>query len=162
MARTEPEQKRQAEELERQAQEQARIAQKQEQQTQALQTVNHKLKDIWDVVVTYPETWRKERRRLVAAIAQKRGDDSKAYQDTNVEIFNLVNLRAHVSLQTRLTNRLNRMAEAGIRKSKQKKLNKIDIIAEDNKLIEIYIVIVKEMCIKYEVSPSILDEAQGA
>ena len=176
MAQAEMEQKRQAEEQARQAEEQERIvqeqtrqaaeqkrqAQEQEQHTEALKTVDRKLEDIRDVVVTRPETWRKDCLHLVSAIAQKRGGDSKAYQDTNVEIFNLVDQRAHVSLQTRLTNRLNRMKAEGVGKSKQKKLNKIDIIAEDNKLIEIYIAIIKEMCVQYEVSPSVLDEAQGA
>ena len=156
------EQARQAEEQKRMAQEQTRQAQEQEQHTEALKTVDQKLEDIRDVVVVHPEAWRKKCLHLVAAIAQKRGGDSKAYQDTNIEIFNLVDQRAHVSLQTRLTNRLNRMKAEGVGKSKQKKLNKIDIIAEDNKLIEIYIAIIKEMCVKYEVSPSILEEAQSA
>ena len=156
------EQARQAEEQKRMAQEQTRQAQEQEQHTEALKTVDRKLEDIRDVVVTRPETWRKDCLHLVSAIAQKRGGDSKAYQDTNVEIFNLVDQRAHVSLQTRLTNRLNRMKAEGVGKSKRKKLNKIDIIAEDNKLIEIYIAIIKEMCVKYEVSPSVLEEAQSA
>lgn len=156
------EQKRMADEQERQAAEQKRQAQEQEQHAEALKTVDQKLEDIRDVVVTRPETWRKDCLHLVAAIAQKRGGDSKAYQDTNIEIFNLVDQRAHVSLQTRLTNRLNRMKAEGVGKSKQKKLNKIDIIAEDNKLIEIYIAIVKEMCIQYEISPSVLEEAQSA
>ena len=162
MAQTEMAQKRQMEEQVRQAAEQKRQAQEQEQHAEALKTVDCKLEDIRDVVVVHPETWRKKRLHLVAAIAQKRGGDAKAYQDSNVEIFKLVNLRAHVSLQTRLTNRLNRMKAEGIGKSKQKKLNKVDIIAEENKLIEIYIAIIKEMRVKYEVSPSILEEAQGA
>ena len=156
------EQERMAQEQERQATEQKRQAQEQEQHTEALKTVDRKLEDIRDVVVTRPETWRKDCLHLVSAIAQKRGGDPKAYQDTNIEIFKLVDQRAHVSLQTRLTNRLNRMKAEGVGKSKQKKLNKIDIIAEDNKLIEIYIAIIKEMCVQYEVSPSVLDEAQGA
>jgi len=108
-ARQAEEQKRMAQEQERRAAEQKRQVQEQEQQTEALQMVNHKLEDIRDIVVIHPETWRKECRRLVAAIAQKRGG-ANAYRDVNAEIFKLVDQRAHVSLKTRLTNRRNRRA----------------------------------------------------
>jgi len=137
------------------------MAQEQEQHTEALKTVDQKLEDIRDIVVIHPETWRKECRRLVAAIAQKRGG-ANAYRDVNAEIFKLVDQHAHVSLKRQLKNRRDRMAGMGLSKSKQDKINQMDIIEEDGKLTEIYIAIVKEMCIQYEISPSILDEAQGA
>lgn len=47
-----------------------------------------------------------------------------------------------------LTNKRRRMADEGICKSKRDKLTKVDIIADDKKLIEIYIAIVKEMAVK--------------
>ena len=40
------------------------------------------------------------------------------------------------------------MAGEGVCKSKRDKLTKVDIIADDKKLIEIYIAIVKEMAVK--------------
>lgn len=160
-ARQAEEQKRMADEQERQAAEQKRQAQEQEQHTEALKTVDRKLEDIRDIVVIHPETWRKDCHRLVAAIAQKRGG-ANAYRDTNAEIFKLLEDRAHVSLKRRLKNRRDRMAEKGIAKSKRDKLNQMDIIEEDAKLTEIYIGIVKEMCVQYEVSPSVLEEAQSA
>ena len=161
-ARQAEEQERMAQEQERQAEEQKRQAQEQEQHTEALKTVDQKLEDIRDVVVVRPETWRKDYRRLVSAIAQKRGGTPAAYRDTNAEIFKLLEDRAHVSLKRRLKNRRDRMAQEGEPKSKRDKLNQMDIIAGDKKLIEIYIAIVKEMCVQYEVSPSVLEEAQGA
>ena len=57
-----------------------------------------------------------------------------------------------VSLQIRLTNKRRRMADEGVSKSKRDKLNYLDIIAEDKKLIEGYTAIVKEMAIKYGVA----------
>ena len=155
------EQARQAEEQKRMAQEQTRQAQEQEQHTEALKTVDRKLEDIRDIVVIHPETWRKDCHRLVAAIAQKRGG-ANADRDTNAEIFKLLEDRTHVSLKRRLKNRRGRMAEKGVAKSKRDKLNQMDIIEEDAKLTEIYIGIVKEMCVQYEVSPSVLEEAQSA
>ena len=66
------------------------------------------------------------------------------------EIFALVDERAGVSLATRLTNQRRRMADEGVCKSKRDKLNKVDVIADDKKLIEIYLAVAKEMaCLLY-------------
>ena len=54
-------------------------------------------------------------------------------------------------METRLTNKRRRMADEGVCKSKRDRLNKVDVIADDKKLIEIYVAIVKEMAIKYGV-----------
>ena len=72
-------------------------------------------------------------------------------KEVNTEIYRLVEERAGVSLSTRLTNKRTRMAGEGICKSKRDKLTKVDIIADDKKLIEIYLAIVKEMAVKYGV-----------
>lgn len=42
-----------------------------------------------------------------------------------------------------------RMADEGVCKSKRDKLNQLDVIADDKKLIEGYVAIIKEMAIKY-------------
>ena len=68
------------------------------------------------------------------------------------ESYKLLNERMGVSLQTRLTNKRRRMADEGVCKSKRDKLNHLDIIAEDKKLIEGYVAIIKEMSIKYKVA----------
>lgn len=67
------------------------------------------------------------------------------------EIYRSIESRAGVSLNTRLTNKRNRMAGEGVCKSKRDKLTRVDIIAEDKKLIEIYVAIVKELAVKYGV-----------
>ena len=66
-------------------------------------------------------------------------------------MFRLVELRGATRLSIRLTNMRRRMADNGVCKSKRDRLNKVDVIAEDKKLIEIYVAIVKEMAIKYGV-----------
>ena len=66
--------------------------------------------------------------------------------------YRRVEERAGVSLGTRLTNNRNRMAGEGVCKSKRDKLSKVDVIADDKKLIEIYVAIVKEMAVKYGVA----------
>lgn len=124
---------------------------KQKEQDKAIEAVNQKVDGIRDVVVLSPNSWREECRKLLAKVAQARGGGG-AYQEVNAEVFQLVDERARVSLETRLTNKRRRMADEGVCKSKRDKLNKVDVIADDTKLIEIYIAIVKEMAVKYGVS----------
>ena len=124
---------------------------KQKEQDKAIEAVNQKVDGIRDVVVLNPNSWREECRRLLAKVAQARGGGG-AYQEVNAEVFQLVDERARVSLETRLTNKRRRMADEGVCKSKRDRLNKVDVIADDAKLIEIYIAIVKEMSMKYGVT----------
>lgn len=124
---------------------------KQKEQDKAIEAVNQKVDGIRDVVVLSPNSWREECRKLLAKVAQARGGGG-AYQEVNAEVFQLVDERARVSLETRLTNKRRRMADEGVCKSKRDKLNKVDVIADDAKLIEIYIAIVKEMAVKCGVS----------
>ena len=124
---------------------------KQKEQDKAIEAVNQKVDGIRDVVVLNPNSWREECRKLLAKVAQARGGGG-AYQEVNAEVFQLVDERARVSLETRLTNKRRRMADEGVCKSKRDKLNKVDVIADDAKLIEIYIAIVKEMAVKYGVT----------
>ena len=124
---------------------------KQKEQDKAIEAVNQKVDGIRDVVVLNPNSWREECRKLLSKVAQARGGGG-AYQEVNAEVFQLVDERARVSLETRLTNKRRRMADEGVCKSKRDKLNKVDVIADDAKLIEIYIAIVKEMAVKYGVS----------
>lgn len=124
---------------------------KQKEQDKVIEAVNQKVDGIRDVVVLNPNSWREECRRLLAKVAQARGGGG-AYQEVNAEVFQLVDERARVSLETRLTNKRRRMADEGVCKSKRDKLNKVDVIADDAKLIEIYIAIVKEMAVKYGVT----------
>ena len=44
------------------------------------------------------------------------------------------------------------MADEGVCKSKRDKLNYVDVITDDKKLIEGYVAIVKELSIKYGVA----------
>ena len=124
---------------------------KQKEQDQAIEAVNRRLDDIRDVVSLSPNSWRPDARTLIYSISQKLGGN-EYIRDVQAEIFKLVDERAGVSLETRLTNKRRRMADEGACKSRRDKLNKVDVIAEDKKLIEIYIAIVKEMAVKYGVT----------
>lgn len=120
-----------------------------------LDEVNHhaleaeaEIKEIRQVVNLDTTNWRNETRTLIAKIARKQGD-LKYIRDFTNESYELLNKRFGVSLETRLKNKKSRMALEGIGKSKIDKLNNLDVIAEDKKLIEGYVIIVKDMAIKY-------------
>ncbi len=65
------------------------------------------------------------------------------------ESYKLLDEQFNVNLQSRLTGKRRRMADEGICKSKRDKLNQLDGIADDKKLIEGYTAFIKEMAIKY-------------
>ena len=123
------------------------IETKQKEQEKAIAETNHRLDNIGEVIALDVNSWRKDAKQLISKIAMKQGGFDYI-KDVNAEVYRLVEERAGVSLSTRLTNKRNRMAGEGICKSKRDKLTKVDIIADDKKIIEIYLAIVKEMAVK--------------
>ena len=128
---------------------QTQLAQKQQQA--ALEAVNKRVDHLGDVITLSPVSWREDAHRLINGIAKKLGGN-ESLPEVHKEIYALVDERAGVLLAKRLTNKRHRMADEGVCKSKRDRVNKLDVIAEDKKLIEIYLAIVKEMAIKYGVT----------
>lgn len=121
-----------------------------EKQQKEIENVNTRLDNMVDVISLDKNSWRKDSQHLISKIATKIGG-FECMKNVYQEVFKLVEERAGVALGTRLTNKRNRMAGEGVCKSKRDRFTKIDIIAEDKKLIEIYVAIVKEMAVKYGV-----------
>ena len=109
------------------------------------------IQDMRDVIRLDTTSWRKDTANLVNKIALNLGGFDHI-KDVREESYKLLNQRMGVSLETRLTNKRRRMADEGVSKSRRDKLNYLDIIAEDKKLIEGYVAIIKEMAIKYNVA----------
>ncbi len=123
------------------------IETRQKEQERAIAETQQRLDSIGEVIALDVHSWRRDAKQLISKIATKQGGFDYI-KEVNTEIYRLVEERAGVSLSTRLTNKRNRMAGEGVCKSKRDKLTKVDIIADDKKLIEIYIAIVKEMAVK--------------
>nr|DAP48610.1 MAG TPA: hypothetical protein [Caudoviricetes sp.] len=113
-----------------------------------LSETKNEIKEIRQVVNLDTTNWRNETRTLIAKIARKQGD-LKYIRDFTNESYELLNKRFGVNLERRLSNKCKNMALEGVSKSKISKLNNLDVIAEDKKLIEGYVIIVKDMAIKY-------------
>ena len=108
------------------------------------------IQGIRDVVAINSTNWRKETSTLISKIALKLG----GYENINLlreESYKILEERGRTRLSVKLTNKRRRMADEGVCKSKRDKLNKLDVIGEDSRLLEIYLAVVKDMAIKYGV-----------
>lgn len=114
--------------------------------TQAQQATE--IQGIRNVVALNPNDWRKDTATLLNKMAIRLGG-YEHLKDIRAESYKLLDDRFGVDLQCRLTNKRRRMADEGACKSKRDKLNQLDVIADDKKLIEGYVAIIKEMAIKY-------------
>lgn len=120
----------------------------QKRQAEKLEQLDNKVDSIKEVVALNPNDWRKDTSKLFSKMALSLG----GYEHIKLlreESYRYLAERMGVSLNIRLTNKRRRMADEGICKSKRDKLNQLDVIADDKKLIEGYVAIVKEMAIKY-------------
>ncbi len=123
----------------------------QKRQAEKLEHVESRIESIREVVAIDTTSWRDDTGRILRKIGMECGDN-KSYQDVRAESYQLLEKRMGVNVKQRLTNKRRRMADEGVCKSKRDKLNYLDVIADDKKLIEGYIAIVKELAIKYGVA----------
>lgn len=123
------------------------IETEQKRQAQEIARVQQSVDSIKEVVALDTNSWRKDAKNLINKIALSQGG-YEYIKDVNQQVYYLLEQRMGVNLETRLTNKRRRMADNGVCKSKRDKLTKVDIIADDKKLIEGYIAIVKEMAVK--------------
>lgn len=123
----------------------------QKRQADKLEHVEERIESIREVVAIDTTSWREDTGRILRKIGMECGD-SKSYQDVRAESYQLLEKRMGVNVKQRLTNKRRRMADEGVCKSRRDKLNYLDVIADDKKLIEGYTAIVKELAIKYGVA----------
>jgi anti-repressor protein len=107
---------------------------------------------IRDVITLNPTQWKIDVTNILSKIAKQRGGTSEMYKEVRDESYRLLNERAGSKLSIRLTNMKRKVLEETGSKSKADKVSKIDVIATDKKLIEIYISVVTKMAIKYKVA----------
>lgn len=120
---------------------------KQELETKRIET---KVDNITEIVALNSTDWRKDSQHLIRQMAKAQGGYG-AYQEIHSEIYQELDRRANSNLSIRLENKRNRMARAGVSQTKINKTNKLDVIGENKRLLEIYLAIVKEFAIKYGV-----------
>lgn len=124
------------------------LERQQAEQAKRLEAVEKRMDDTAEILALNPTEWRKKVTHIINKIAKARGGD---YQGVRQESYDLLEERAKCSLSIRLTNRKQKMALEGAAKSKIEKVSRVDVIADDARLTEIYLAIVKEMAIRYQV-----------
>ena len=118
---------------------------------QAVTETKQEVQAIRDVVALNPNAWRKETTEMINKMAQKIGG-FEHIQLIREESYKMLDEKLGVSLAARLLNKKKRMTLEGVCKSKIDKVNKLDVIADDKKLINGYVNIIKELAIKYGVA----------
>ena len=114
----------------------------------AVEEAKEEIKGIREAVTLEPNQWRKDTATLINKIANKLGgfEHIKPIRD---EAYSLLNSTYGVDIKRRLLNKKKNMALEGCSKSKIDKVNYLDVIAEDKKLINGYINIVGRLAVKY-------------
>lgn len=116
-----------------------------------IKKTNKRIDEVSNIVALNPKDWRSEVNKIINTIAFKLGGE-KSYKDIRNESYQLLEIRARCDLNRRLQNLRKNLALEGASKSKINGVNKMDVIEKDKRLTEIYLAIVKEMAIKYQVS----------
>ncbi|MCT4593142.1 MAG: Rha family transcriptional regulator [Anaeromicrobium sp.] len=112
-------------------------------------TAMDEVKEIREVIEINPKAeWRKQTNLMLNKISKKLGD----YRTPKEQAYKALEERAKCKLSIRLKNLQSRAMMNGMAKSKVDNLNNLDVIANDPRLKEIYIVIVKELAIKHRVN----------
>lgn len=119
--------------------------QKQKELENAIETANRRIDNMCETMKVRGDDWRKNMNLLINRIVSATGED---YGDIYLDIYNEVEYRTDCDLTIRLNNMIKRLRKLGVPEHKIDNLNRIDVIANDKKLTEIYISVVKEMAVK--------------
>lgn len=103
---------------------QKQIEARQAEQATTLAGLEQKLQNTCEVIALDKTAWRKDSEHLINKIARATGEGYGGIRLVYEEIYRSIESRAGVSLNTRLTNKRNRMAGEGICKSKRDKLTR--------------------------------------
>lgn len=112
--------------------------------------IKNKVDGISDLIAMDSKDWRAEVVAILRKIAIKQGGFDKYAEVTN-ESYIRLEAKGRCNLNIRLENRKKNMIAQGLGKTTVKKANKLDVIEQDHRLKEIYVSVVKDMAIKYEV-----------
>src|SRR5690625_3803672 len=96
--------------------------------------------------------WRDDTNKIINTIARMNGG---TYRQTRQESYSRLETRARCDLQRRLENKIERMKKSGVPKRTLTNLNYLDVIADDDRLIEIYLAIVREMAVEHNIGKAI-------
>lgn len=118
---------------------------KQKEMESEIAATKEQISTIKDTIVNRDEDWRKDINKKLRKIGFKHG----RYNEFVNESYELLEARARCNLKRRLENYRERLKKAGATKTAINRANYLDVIAQDERLKEIYINIVNQMYVKY-------------
>ena len=119
-------------------------------QDKKLKQLEGQVTNISNIVSLNNVDWRKKTNAILKKIADK-WSGVEPHRSVKQLAYQRFEQRAGCKLELRLNNRKERALAQGMTKTYIKNLNKLDVIAEEKRLIEIYIQVVKEMAIQFKV-----------
>lgn len=123
---------------------------------QEVAAVKEDVDNMRDILSLDVKDWRNGINKLLNGIAHQLGGQAY-YQEVRNESYNLLQYKAGCDLNIRLNNRKSKAALRGMSKTAINKMSKLDVIAEDKKLISVYVTVIKEMAVKYKLDISRYD-----
>lgn len=124
------------------------LEQKTKELEKAVQNTSKRLDSMCETMQIKGDNWRKATHSLINRIASASGQEQRAIY---LDIYDELEYRAGCNLSIRFDNLSSRLFARGVSQSRINRLNYVDVIADDRKLTEIYIAIVKEIAVKFGV-----------
>lgn len=116
-----------------------------------IQQTEKRLDRIKTTFAAFKFDWKADCDHVLTAIAVKKYNNPDLYWKVQREAYKLLEGRAGCRLQKRLENLRIRMFWKRVPNEEIDKMTKLDIIAADKRLTEIFINIIREMAVKYDV-----------
>lgn len=126
-------------------------------QDKKLQHLEGQVNNISNIVSMSNVGWR-EKVKVVLRKVAKNWSGVEPYRSVINLSYERFEQRAGCKLDLRLNNRKERALSQGMSKSYVQKINKLDVISEEKRLVEIYIQVVKEMAIQFRVDINDFEE----
>lgn len=104
--------------------------------------------NIKEVLLLNKDNWKNETTSILNKIVKETG---RTYQEIRNECYKHLELRGKCNLAMRQANKKKRLEKEGANKTQVSNVSKLDIIGDDQKLIEIFLSIVKEMAIQHSI-----------
>jgi len=119
-------------------------------QEQRVNKLEADVNNISNIVTMNSDDWREKVNVILKKIAKK-WTGVEPYRSARNQSYERFEKRAGCKLDIRLNNRKKAAISKGMTKTYVNKINKLDVISEEKRLVEIYIQVVKEMAIEHKV-----------
>lgn len=114
---------------------------------------SEKIDNITNILSLTVSDWRNETNRIINAISMKLGG-GQYFKEIRKESYELLDRKASSDVRRRLQNRKEKAALRGQSKTEISKMSVLDVIGDDKKLISVYVTVIKELAVKYQLNLS--------